>query len=608
MADAANGYDGSSIKTLSPLVHIRHRPGMYIGRLGDGTHPDDGIYVLVKEIIDNCIDEFTMGVGKRIDIALDEGSVSVRDYGRGIPLDKLVACVSEMNTGGKYEGDAFAYSIGLNGVGTKAVNALSEKFIVRSVRDGKFREARFERGVLQGEEEGETSDRNGTLVNFTPDSELFPGYAFKPEYLERRLWMYAYLNSGLSIYLNSQLYLSRRGLEDLLETETGEDKIYPIIACKSQTIEFALTHSDNYGETSYSFVNGQFTNDGGTHLSAFKEGVLKAINEFSGKSFKADDVRDGLSGAIAIKLRDPIFESQTKNKLGNTDVRGPVVAAVRDAIVDFLHKNRDVAEIVLDKVSRNEQMHRQIQAMKKKGQAAAVKSKLRIPKLKDCKYHPGDKWPRGTTPTDTMVFLTEGDSAAGSLEVCRDVNCQAIFALRGKPMNCFGEKFEKIYTNEELTFLMQALGIEDSIDFLRYDKVIIATDADVDGLHIRNLLITFFLMFFEQLVLSGHLYVLETPLFRVQAPKQTPIYCYNEAERDAAARKLGKKAEITRFKGLGEISPKEFGRFIGEEMRIQPVTLDHTKNIPELLGFFMGNNTPKRREYIMTNLEVPKYE
>ncbi len=608
MAEISGQYTGADIKTLKPLEHIRHRPGMYIGRLGDGSHPDDGIYVLIKEIIDNSIDEFTMGVGKRIDITLDEGSVTVRDYGRGIPLDKLVDCVSQMNTGGKYEGDAFAYSIGLNGVGTKAVNALSEQFLVRSHRDGKFHEARFVRGILAGEEGGDTSERNGTFIEFKPDTELFPGYAFKPEFLEKRLWMYAYLNSGLSVYLNGQLYLSRKGLEDLLETEVGEDKIYPIISLKTPTLEFALSHSDNYGETSFSFVNGQYTNDGGTHLSAFKEGVLKGINEFSGKSYKADDVRDGLSGAIAIKLRDPIFESQTKNKLGNTDVRGPVVAAVRDAIVDFLHKNKDVAEIVMDKVSRNEQMHRQIQAMKKKGAAAAVKSRLRIPKLKDCKFHPGDKWPRGVTPSDTMVFLTEGDSAAGSLEVCRDVNCQAIFALRGKTLNCYGEKFEKIYSNEELTFLMQALGIEDSIDNLRYDKVVIATDADVDGLHIRNLLITFFLMFFEQLVLSNHLYVLETPLFRVQAPKQPPVYCYNEAERDAAARKLGKRSEITRFKGLGEISPKEFGRFIGEEMRIQPVTLDTTKNIPELLGFYMGSNTPQRREYIMTNLEVSQYE
>ena len=413
---------------------------------------------------------------------------------------------------------------------------------------------------------------------------------------------------GLSLYFNGQRYYSANGLQDLLESETGEERLYNIIAYRSKTIEFALTHSDNYGETSFSFVNGQYTNDGGTHLSAFKEGVLKGINEFSGKNYKADEIRDGMIGAIAIKVKDPVFESQTKNKLGNTDVRGPIVAAVRDAVVDYLHKNREVAEILLDKVARNEQMHRQIQEVKKKGRETQQKTRLRIPKLKDCKFHIGDKWPRQLEKRDTMIFLTEGDSAAGSLEVCRDVNCQAIFALRGKPMNCYGEKFDKIYSNEELTFLMQALGIEDDIENLRYDKVVIATDADVDGLHIRNLLITYFLCFFEQLVLSGHLYVLETPLFRVQKPKEKPVYCYSEAERDSAAAKLGKKAEITRFKGLGEISPKEFGQFIGEEIKLQPVTLENMRNVPELLGFFMGSNTPKRREYIMNNLEVHKYE
>lgn len=601
-------YDGSAIKTLSALEHIRLRPGMYIGRMGDGSHPDDGIYILIKEIIDNSIDEFIMGHGKRIELAIDDHCVSIRDFGRGIPLDKVVECVSVMNTGGKYNDDVFKFSIGLNGVGTKAVNALSESFLVRSIRDGQFHEARFERGVLTGEETGDSSEKNGTFVRFVPDAQLFPNYGFKLEYIEKRLWMYAYLNSGLSLYFNGQRYYSANGLQDLLESETGEERLYNIIAYRSKTIEFALTHSDNYGETSFSFVNGQYTNDGGTHLSAFKEGVLKGINEFSGKNYKADEIRDGMIGAIAIKVKDPVFESQTKNKLGNTDVRGPIVAAVRDAVVDYLHKNREVAEILLDKVARNEQMHRQIQEVKKKGRETQQKTRLRIPKLKDCKFHIGDKWPRQLEKRDTMIFLTEGDSAAGSLEVCRDVNCQAIFALRGKPMNCYGEKFDKIYSNEELTFLMQALGIEDDIENLRYDKVVIATDADVDGLHIRNLLITYFLCFFEQLVLSGHLYVLETPLFRVQKPKEKPVYCYSEAERDSAAAKLGKKAEITRFKGLGEISPKEFGQFIGEEIKLQPVTLENMRNVPELLGFFMGSNTPKRREYIMNNLEVHKYE
>lgn len=601
-------YDGSTIKTLSALEHIRLRPGMYIGRMGDGSHPDDGIYILIKEIIDNCIDEFIMGYGKRIEVSLENNEVAIRDYGRGIPLDKVVECVSVMNTGGKYNDDVFKFSIGLNGVGTKAVNALSTSFLVRSVREGKFQEAVFERGILVDKKAGECTEKNGTLVRFIADSTLFKNYSFKLEYIEKRLWMYAYLNSGLVLYFNGQRYYSANGLKDLLESEIGEERLYNVIAYRSKSIEFALTHSDNYGETCFSFVNGQYTNDGGTHLSAFKEGVLKGVNEFSGKNYKADEIRDGMVGAIAIKIKDPIFESQTKNKLGNTDVRGPIVAAVRDAIVDYLHKNKDVAEIMLDKVARNEQTHRRIQEMKKMGRETQQKTRLRIPKLKDCKFHTGDKWPRNQEKSDTMIFLTEGDSAAGSLEVCRDVNCQAIFALRGKPMNCYGEKFDKIYTNEELTFLMQALGIEDEIENLRYDKVVIATDADVDGLHIRNLLITYFLCFFEQLVLSGHLYVLETPLFRVQKPKEKPIYCYSNLERDTAAAKLGKTAEITRFKGLGEISPKEFGQFIGADIKLQPVTLENMRNVPELLGFFMGNNTPKRREYIMNNLEVHKYE
>ncbi len=601
-------YTGDSIKTLSALEHIRLRPGMYIGRMGDGAHPDDGIYILIKEIVDNSIDEFIMGSGKRIELNVEGNIATIRDFGRGIPLDKLVECVSIMNTGGKYNDDVFKFSIGLNGVGTKAVNALSELFVVRSIRDGRYREACFERGVLQNEHEGDTTERNGTLVRFTPDHTLFTNYAFKLEYIEKRIWMYAYLNSGLSLFFNGQRYFSANGLQDLLEAETGEERLYNVIAHRSKTIEFALSHSDNYGETSFSFVNGQYTNDGGTHLSAFKEGVLKGINEFAGKNYKADEIRDGMIGAVAIKIKDPIFESQTKNKLGNTDVRGPVVTAVRDAIVDYLHKNKEVAEILLDKIARNEQMHRQIQEVKKKSRESQQKTRLRIPKLKDCKFHTGDKWPKSIPQSDTMIFLTEGDSAAGSLEVCRNVNCQAIFALRGKPLNCYGEKRDKIYQNEEFYFLTQALGIEDDIENLRYDKVVLATDADVDGLHIRNLLITFFLAFFEQLVLSGHLYVLETPLFRVQRPKEKPIYCYSEEERDKAAAKLGKKSEITRFKGLGEISPKEFGQFIGEEIKLQPVTLENMHNIPELVGFYMGANTPKRREYIMNNLEVHKDE
>ena len=600
-------YDEDNIKTLKSLEHIRLRPGMYIGRLGDGSHPDDGIYILLKEVIDNSIDEFIMGAGKRIDISITgEGQVSIRDYGRGIPLGKLVECVSEMNTGGKYNDDAFQFSIGLNGVGTKAVNALSETFFVRSVRDGKFREASFEKGELKSENEGSTEEKNGTFVSFKPDPELFVNYRFRMEYVEKRLWMFAYLNNGLSLYFNGQRYYSANGLKDLIDSETNGERIYDVIGFRTKMIEFALTHSESYGDNNYSFVNGQFTNDGGTHLSAFKEGVLKGINEYSGKNYKADAIRDGMIGAIAIKVKTPLFESQTKNKLGNTEVRGPIVAAVKDAVADYLHKNSETAQIIIDKVTRNEQMHKQIQEVKKKSREATQKTRLRIPKLKDCKFHVGDKWPKKVEPKETMIFLTEGDSAAGSLEKKRDVDNQAIFALRGKPKNAYGESIEMIYKNEELTFLMQALGVEESTENLRYDKIILATDADVDGLHIRNLLLTFFLSFFEQLVLSGHLYVLETPLFRVKKGKDI-IYCYNESERDKAAKEFG-KCEITRFKGLGEISPDDFGEFIGENMRLSPVTLDNMHGIGDILKFYMGENTPERKEYIMDKLEVVDYE
>ena len=596
-------YTADAIKTVSALEHIRLRPGMYIGRLGDGSHPDDGIYILLKEIIDNSIDEFIMGCGRRVDITLSpEGRVTVRDYGRGIPLEKLVECVSVMNTGGKYNDDVFQFAIGLNGVGTKAVNALSEEFTVRSFRDGKFREARFTRGEFVGEESGESSEKNGTFVSFLPDGELFKNYKFNSNYVEKRLWMYAYLNSGLSLYFNDQRYYSPNGLQDLLNNETEGERLYDIIYFRSKQLEFALTHSDSYGETNYSFVNGQYTSDGGTHLSAFKEGVLKGINEFSGKSYKADAIRDGMIGAVAVKVREPIFESQTKNKLGNTDVRSVIVPQVAAAVSDYLHKNKEIAEIVLEKVTRNEQTHRQIQDIKKKSRETTQKTRLRIPKLKDCRYHVGEKWPRGIQPKETMIFLTEGDSAAGSLEKRRDVDCQAIFALRGKPKNAYGESFEMIYKNEELTFLMQALGVEESTENLRYDKVILATDADVDGLHIRNLLLTFFLSFFEQLVLAGHLFVLETPLFRVGRGKEAPIYCYNEAERDQAALELGKKAEITRFKGLGEISPDEFKGFIGEGIRLEQVHLTAEDKIVDIIQFYMGDNTPVRQKFIRMNL------
>ena len=593
-------YDEDKIKTLSSLEHIRLRPGMYIGRLGDGSHPDDGIYILIKEVIDNSIDEYIMGAGKRIDVKIDGQRINVRDYGRGIPLGKLVECVSVMNTGGKYNDDVFQFSVGLNGVGTKAVNALSSEFTVRSVRDGKFHEATFNSGVLAGNKKGNSDEKNGTLVSFIPDPALFPNYTFLMEYIEKRLWMYAYLNSGLSLYLNDKRYYSQNGLKDLIEAEIGEDKMYDIIALKGKMLEFAFCHTSSYGENYFSFVNGQYTNDGGTHLSAFREGVLKAVNEFSGKGYQPSDVRDGIVGAIAIKLKDPIFESQTKNKLGNTDIRGWIVNAVKDAVVDYLHRHLSEAEILLEKIANNEQVRRQIQAVKKQSKDKAKKMSLKIPKLKDCKHHLGDSSGKGD---QTMIFITEGQSAAGSMISSRDVYTQAIFSLKGKPLNCHKQKLDRVYDNEELFYIMQALNIEEDVEELRYNKVVIATDSDVDGLHIRNLLITFFLTYFEQLVLSGHLYILETPLFRVRNKTKT-IYCYSEQERDQAVVELSRGVEITRFKGLGEISPDEFGAFIGKEIRLLSVTIDHMRNIPEMLEFFMGDNskTPERRELIMNKL------
>ena len=596
-----NTYDESKIKTLSSLEHIRMRPGMYIGRMGDGSHPDDGVYVLLKEVIDNAIDEYIMGHGRRVDVKIDGNEISVRDYGRGIPLGKVVDCVSQINTGAKYNTDVFQFSVGLNGVGTKAVNALSEKFTVISTRDGKYKKAYFEYGNLISEEDGTSNEKNGTHVSFVPDTKMFIKYNYQMEYIEKRLWMYAFLNSGLSIYLNDVRYYSKNGLQDLVESEVEEDRIYNIIHFKDKTLEFAFSHTSNYGETYFSFVNGQYTNDGGTHLSAFREGILKAVNEFSGKSFTGNDVRDGIVGAIAIKLQDPIFESQTKNKLGNSDIRGWIVGIVKQAIVNYLHRNLDEAELFLQKVTLNEKVRKDIQAVKKQSREKAKRMSLKIPKLKDCKHHFSDK---SKFADETMIFLTEGQSAAGSMVSCRNVMTQAIYSLKGKPLNCFGEKIDKIYKNEELYYIMQALNIEDDIDNLRYNKVIIATDSDVDGLHIRNLLITFFLSFYEPLVLAGHLYILETPLFRVRNKKETK-YCYDEDERDKSVLQLGgygKGVEVTRFKGLGEISPDEFGQFINEDIRLVPVTVDHMKNIPEMLNFYMGKNTPMRKQHIMENL------
>ena len=592
-------YDASTIKTLSSLEHIRHRPGMYIGRMGDGSHPDDGVYVMIKEIIDNSIDEYIMGYGRRIDIAIEGSTIRVRDYGRGIPLEKLVDCVSQINTGAKYNSEVFQFSVGLNGVGTKAVNALSEHFTAVSVREGKFKKAVFEKGILQEESDGTTEERNGTMIEFVPDAALFPKYIIKQEYVERRLWMYAYLNSGLSLYLNGQArYYSKNGLKDLIDTEVTGESLYEIVHYKDKTLEFAFTHTADFGEKYYSFVNGQYTNDGGTHLSAFKEGLLRAVNEFSGKDYDGKDLRDGIVGTIAIKLQDPVFESQTKNKLGNTDIKGWIVGTVKQAVVDYLHRHLDEAELLLEKVRKNEEVRKEIQSVQKKTKEMSKRLSLRNSKLKDCKYHFGDRSKFGD---DTMIFLTEGDSAGGSMVQSRDPNTQAVFSLKGKPFNCYGKKIETVYNVEELFYIMKTLDIEEDIDNLRYAKVVIATDADVDGLHIRNLLITFFLTYFEQLIQTGHLYILETPLFRVRNKKVT-YYCYSEEERDEKARELGKAAEITRFKGLGEISPGEFGQFIGENIRLEKVMIDHTKGISEMLKFYMGDNTPDRWEHIVNHL------
>lgn len=599
MQERVQVYDESKIKTLSSLEHIRMRPGMYVGRMGDGSHPDDGIYILLKEIIDNSVDEYIVGAGRRIDVNINGSEVTVRDYGRGIPLGKVIDCVSQINTGAKFNTDVFQFSVGLNGVGTKAVNALSEHFIVVSFRDGKFKKAIFKRGYLLKEEEGKTSETNGTMVTFIADTQMFPKYSFDKEYIEKRLWMYAYLNSGLSLYFNGERFYSKNGLQDLIETEVGDEKLYDIIHFKEKTIEFAFCHTANYGETYYSFVNGQYTNDGGTHLSAFKEGFLKAINEFSGKSFNGNDVRDGIVSSVAVKLQDPVFESQTKNKLGNTDIRAGIVNAVRDAVVNYLHRHLDQANVIIGKVTLNESVRKEIQAVKKKSKEIAKKIALKIPNLKDCKYHLNDGSSKGK---ESMIFLTEGQSAAGSMVSSRDVYTQAIFSLRGKPLNCYGKKIEEIYNNNELYFIMQALNIEEDIENLRYNKVVIATDADVDGVHIRNLLITYFLTFFEPLVLAGHIHILETPIFRVRNKDRT-IYCYDNDEKQKAIKELGEKGlEITRFKGLGEISPSEFGQFVGENIRLTSVTVDHMRNVHEILTFYMGENTPERRNYIMEHL------
>ncbi len=614
MADKKSGeekkhvYDESKIKTLSSIEHIRLRTGMYIGRIGNGSHHDDGCYILLKEVIDNAIDEFIMGHGKQVEVSIEDNHVVVRDYGRGIPLGKVIDCVSQINTGAKYNDDVFQFSVGLNGVGTKAVNALSKEFVVRSHRDGEFVEGVFKQGRLKRQDKGKTKEPNGTFIAFEPDPTIFKDSEFKPEFVERRLRHYSYLNTGLKLIYNGKEFVSRHGLLDLVMEDLATDNaepIYPPLHYSSKTLEFCFTHTNSrYGESFYSFVNGQYTSDGGTHLSAFREGLLKAVNEYSKAGYDGDDVRECMVGAVAIRLKDPVFESQTKNKLGNTEIRSELVNSVREELLHFFNRNKEVAQKIIAKVEDTKQLRKELQEVKKLARERAKAITLRIPQLKDCKVHFDKAKGKGK---GSMVFVTEGQSAAGSIVSCRDVNTQAIFTLKGKPLNVWDLKRDIVYKNDEMYNLMCALDIEDNLEGLRYDKVILATDADVDGLHIRNLLITYFYKFFEQLVHDGHLFVLETPLFRVRNKEKT-IYCYSEAERDNAAKELGRNPEITRFKGLGEINPTEFKQFIGKEMRLSPVEYAPKHDASNILGFYMGKNTPERKDYIMENLVVPVEE
>jgi topoisomerase-4 subunit B len=595
-----HNYNEDKIKSLSSLEHIRKRTGMYIGRIGDGRDYDDGIYILLKEIVDNAVDEFIMGYGKRIAITLDGSRITVRDFGRGIPLGKVVECVSRINTGAKYSTEVFQFSVGLNGIGTKAVNALSSRFKVCSYRGGEFSAAVFERGKLIEERKGKIPDEaDGTFVSFEPDPEIFMGGAYDPELIDRRLRYYSFLNAGLRIEFNDRHYLSKKGLLDLLRDELDGEALYPPLHFTSKTLELAVSHTQRFEETFMSFVNGQFTIDGGSHLSAFREGLVKGFNEYSKNKFDADDIREGIAGAIAVRLQEPIFESQTKNKLGNTEIRGPLVARIREIVADLLHRNPEAAEKALFKIEETVKLRKELQSIKKMARERARATTLRIPQLKDCKVHLKKRTGRGA---ESMIFITEGQSAAGSIVSCRDVNTQAVFTMRGKPLNVCDLQRDVMYKNEELYNLMRSLDIEDSTDRLRYNRIILATDADVDGLHIRNLLLTFFLRFFESIVHEGHVSILETPLFRVRNSKKT-TYCYSESERDAAI-KNQRGIEVTRFKGLGEISPGEFKHFIGPNMRLTPVRVDNRHSVGAILSFYMGRNTPERRNYIMNHLVV----
>ncbi|MCP5469073.1 MAG: type IIA DNA topoisomerase subunit B [Chlamydiales bacterium] len=593
----AKKYDESAVKTVDALTHIRLRSGMYIGRLGDGSHPDDGIYILLKEVIDNSIDEFIMHNGDRVEIKFDGERVCVRDYGRGIPLGKVIDCVSQINTGAKYNDDVFQFSVGLNGVGLKAVNALSSHFLVRSFREGKMMEAEFSQGKLIRKKEVAKRVAAGTYVEFIPDKEVFGKYAYHNEFILKRLWHYAYLNTGLTLHFNEEKIVSENGLLDLLNSEVT-DRLYEPLHYRNKHVEFAFLHTQNYGESYFSFVNGQYTADGGTHLSAFREGILKGVNEFAKKNFQGVDVREGIVGCILVKVKDPIFESQTKNKLGNTEIRSTIVQEVKQAVDHLLHKNKPQAEKIIQRIAFNEKVRKELAAVKKEAKEKQKKISYKIPKLRDCKFHYNEESLYGD---ETMIFLTEGESASASIVSSRDPLRQAIYSLRGKPLNVHGMKMDQLYKNEEMFNLMNALNIEDDLSGLRYNKVILATDADVDGMHIRNLLITFFLTYFEGLVLNGHLYILETPLFKVRTKDKTS-YCYSEKEKEKALNELGKKAEVTRFKGLGEISPKEFKQFIGKQMRLRPIGVNTFSDIKPTLEFYMGKNTPDRKQFIMKNL------
>jgi topoisomerase IV subunit B len=612
IAPQPHNYNEDNIRSLDWKEHIRMRPGMYIGKLGDGSAYDDGIYVLVKEIIDNSIDEHVMGYGKRIDIKISDKKVTVRDYGRGIPLGKVIDCVSKINTGGKYDSKAFQKSVGLNGVGTKAVNALSYNFVVQSVRDGKMKIAEFEKGELINDSPiTDTDERNGTTMTFVPDDTIFKNYHFIPEFLENQIWNYAYLNAKLGLYFNGTKFYSENGLLDLLLNKTDPDTLrYPIVHLKGEDIEIALTHGNSYGEEYYSFVNGQYTTQGGTHLSAFREAVVKTVREFFKKDFDAADVRTAIIGAISVRVQEPVFESQTKTKLGSINmagegptVRGFILDFVKKELDDYLHKHPEVADAMQRRITQSERERKEIAGIKKLANQRAKKANLHNKKLRDCRMHLDD----GKTEEkyNSTLFITEGDSASGSITKARDVQTQAVFSLRGKPLNCFGLTKKVVYENEEFNLLQHALNIEDGIDYLRYNRVVIATDADVDGMHIRLLLLTFFLQFFPDLVRQGHVYILETPLFRVRNKKET-IYCYTDEERQNAIAKLGVKPEITRFKGLGEISPDEFGQFIGEDMRLSPILLTKETSIQNLLNYYMGKNTPERQLFIIDNLKVEK--